>query len=251
MHGDPGPRRRHTAAITAAAAAAAAAFLPTAAATTSEAGAAQLVAAIGVPLHGVPGAVGTFVSRPPAGSPAAVSDTTRPGFPATGPYVVLSTGNALSADDPNTSPKTSADNGGGAVRDGDERDVVVLRIDFTTPVLGCLLTFAYQFLSEEFPEFTSSPFSDAFVAELDLSTWSAVGGTVRAPSAFVIETVGTTPWHEAGATGSTYDGGKPVTGVAQVPIPSSGRHSLYLSLFDLVDNLYDTAVFVDNLVVGC
>lgn len=221
---------------------------PAYAATTGTADPADLVKVIGLPLHGVPGATATFVSLPPGGSPAAVSDTARTGFPTTGPYVVLSTGDAVSADLPNSSPKTTGDNAGGAVRDGAERDVVVLRIDFETPVSGCVLTFDYQFLTEEYPEFAGSPFGDAFVAELDLSTWSATSGAVTAPNAFVLETVGSTALTPHTASGSTYDGAKPAPGVARVEVPTSGSHSLYLSVFDVGDNRYDTAVFIDNLV---
>ena len=222
---------------------------PAAAATAPTREAAPLVLEIGPPLHRVPGATATFVTMPPHGVPAAVSDAARTGFPSADPYVILSTGDAASADLPNSSPKTTADNGGGAVRDGAERDVVVLRVDFETPVSGCLLTFDYQFLSEEHPEFVAQPFGDAFVAELDVSTWSAVGGVVTAPHAFVLEAVGRTTLTEATAGGSTYDGAKPALGVGTVRVAAAGAHSLYLSLFDVGDNRYDTAVFVDNLVV--
>ena len=222
---------------------------PAGAATTPAADPAALVAVLGPPLHGVPGASATFVTLPPGGAPTAVSDTVRPGFPTTGEYVVLSTGDAASADLPNASPKTTGDNGGGAVRDGAERDVVVLRVDFETPVSGCVLSFGYQFLSEEYPEFVGQPFGDAFVAELDTTSWSAASGSVVAPHAFVLETVGATALTPHTASGSTYDGAKPAPGVARVTVPTSGAHSLYLSLFDVGDNRYDTAVFVDNLVV--
>lgn len=222
---------------------------PAAAATTTTADPAELVKVLGPPLHGVPGATATFVTLPPSGTPAGVSDSVRPGFVTTGPYVVLSTGDAGAADLANTSPKTTGDNGGGAVRDGAERDVVVLRVDFATPVSGCVLTFDYQFMSEEYPEFVGQPFGDAFVAELDLSTWSATAGQVSAPNAFVVESVGTTPLVAATATGSTYDGARPVPGVASVVVETAGHHSLYLSLFDVGDNRYDTAVFVDNLAI--
>lgn len=222
---------------------------PASAATTATADPAALVGVLGPPLHGVPGASATFLALPPTGTPAGVSDTVRPGFVTTGQYVVLSTGEAVSADLPNSSPKTTGDNGGGAIRDGAERDVVVLRVDFETPVSGCVLTFEYQFLTEEFPEFVGSGFGDAFVAELDLSTWSAATGAVSAPNAFVVESVGSTALVAATAAGSTYDAAKPAPGVARVVVPTSGAHSLYLSVFDVGDNRYDTAVFVDNLVV--
>jgi hypothetical protein len=112
-----------------------------------------------------------------------------------------------------------------------------------------VLAFDYQFLTEEYPEFVGAPFGDAFVAELDLSTWSATGGHVAAPNAFALETVGTAPLVAATAQGSTYDGARAAPGVAHVTVETAGPHSLYLSLFDVGDNRYDTAVFVDNLVI--
>lgn len=210
---------------------------------------AALLRALGPEAYGVPGAVATFVTLPPAGTPVAVSATTRPGFPSAGSYVVLSTGDATLADAPNDSPKTTADNGGGGVRGGAERDVVVLRVDFTTTAPACVLTFTYQFLSEEFPEWVGTEFGDAFVAELDATTWTATGFEVSAPDAFVLEAVGRTPMTQYGATGSTYDGAMTAPAVARAVVAEPGPHSLYLSLFDLGDNRYDTAAFVDNLMV--
>lgn len=217
------------------------------AAVTPAAEPAALLAAMSPPTYGLSNATATFVERPPQGTPTAVSDTLRAAFPSAGTYAVLSTGDATSADLSNSSPLTSADNGGGATRDGAERDVVVVRIDFATVAPNCILSFDYQFLSEEYPEFAGAGFGDSFVAELDVSTWSAIGGVVRAPNAFVFESVDRTPMTSAGATGSTYDGGKPARGIAAVNVGVAGRHSLYLSLFDVADNLYDTAVLIDDL----
>lgn len=215
---------------------------------TSPAGPGVLLAAIGPASLGVPGARGAFEARPPSGTPTGVSDTTVPAFPTGGAFVVLSTGDATLADPSNDSPKTTGDNGGGATRDGAERDVVTLRIDFTTVAPACVVTFEYAFLSEEYPEWVGQPFGDAFVAELDATTWSAAYGEVTAPNAFVLETAGRSVLTAPGATGTTYDGG---TGpaLARVLVPASGPHSLYLSVFDVGDNRYDSAVLLDNLVL--
>ena len=52
----------------------------------------------------------------------------------------------------------------------------------------------------------------------------------------------------ANATGTTYDGATPLLG-ASTPI-TPGTHSLYLSIFDQGDDIYDSAAFLDNLVLG-
>ena len=222
---------------------------PAASAATPTADSSALLAALGPNGVAVAGATATFVARPPAGTPTAVSATTVPAFPTVGSYVVLSTGDASLADTANTSPKTTGDNGGGAVRGGDERDVVTLRVDFTTSTPACVVTFAYQFLSDEYPEWVGTTFGDAFVAELDASTWNVAGGEVTAPDAFAVEAVGRTPMTAQGATGTTYDGGMTGPDVARVVVPTPGAHSLFLSVFDVGDNRYDTTVFVDNLVL--
>ena len=50
------------------------------------------------------------------------------------------------------------------------------------------------------------------------------------------------------AAGTTYDGATPALTAATPLTP--GMHSLYLSIFDQGDHVYDSAVFVDNLRVG-
>jgi hypothetical protein len=49
----------------------------------------------------------------------------------------------------------------------------------------------------------------------------------------------------ADAIGTTYDGATPLL-AASTPV-TSGAHSLYLSIFDQGDDIYDSAVFLDNV----
>ena len=51
------------------------------------------------------------------------------------------------------------------------------------------------------------------------------------------------------AAGTTYDGATVLLS-ASTEITTPGAHTLYLSIFDQADEIYDSAVFVDNLVVG-
>ena len=59
----------------------------------------------------------------------------------------------------------------------------------------------------------------------------------------------------AEGAGTAFDGGTDTNGGATQTLNASrqvtpGAHSLYFSLFDQGDQIYDSAVFLDNLVVG-
>jgi hypothetical protein len=117
------------------------------------------------------------------------------------------------------------------------------------------LALDYRFLSEEFPEFVGSEFNDAFVAEIGSSTWSVgESGELSRPINFASSLEGTpisvngvgpaavTP-QEAG--GTYFDA---ATGLITTKTPiTPGPHSIYLSIFDASDHIYDSAVFLDNL----
>lgn len=192
------------------------------------------------------------------GTPTGVGDTPLSGFPSDGgTFAVLTSGNAGFADDPNSSGNSSANNGGGAVRGGLERDVTVLRLNFTASATANCLSFDLKFLSEEFPEYVGGGFNDAFIAELDATTWTAGASGNTAPNNFAfdsagnplsINATGNVGMTAANAGGTTYDGATPKLSAARQVTP--GAHALYLSIFDAGDQTYDTAAFVDNLQVG-
>lgn len=181
------------------------------------------------------------------------------GFPVTGEQAaMLSTGKAADITLPNTSSSTGTMLNGRAVRGDTDRDVTVLRVDLDVPAtVNCLVGMDFRFLSEEFPEYVGSSFNDAFVAELDRSTWTTSGSTITAPDNFAfdptgspitINAAGTTSMDAAQAEGTTFDGATPML-TAAVPL-NPGPHSLYLSIFDQGDSAYDSAVVVDNLRLG-
>lgn len=195
-----------------------------------------------------------FTVLPPNGTPAATSDSELALFPVAGStYGVLTTGNATSAEQPNDSDSTSTDNGGdGGGHGTSANDLVQLRIDFNVPADRNCLTFDYRFLTEEFDEFIGSPFNDAFLAELDKSDFDVSGsGTVTAPSNFAfgpdgdVTTVNAAGTSADNALGTTYDGATPILR-ATTPI-TPGDHSVFLSIYDASDQIYDSAAFVDNL----
>ena len=84
----------------------------------------------------------------------------------------------------------------------------------------------FRFLSEEFSEYVDSQYNDAFIAEIDNSTWTTSGSTITAPGNFAfdpdgnpisINAAGVTSMKEEFAAGTTYDGATPILSAA-VPI---------------------------------
>jgi hypothetical protein len=197
----------------------------------------------------------SFLTIPPTGNPTAVADSALTSFPLTGgTYGVLTSGDATLADDPNTAPNSGASIGGAAVRGGTERDVTILKVDLTVPSGRNCLSVDFRFFSEEFPEFVGKSVNDAFVAELDNPTWTTAANAVNAPNNFAfdptgqvvsINSTGVTSVAAANSTGTTYDAGTTLLRASTPTTP--GSHSLYLSIFDQGDSVFDSAVFVDRL----
>lgn len=222
------------------------------------AGALAIATAVAGPGAAVTGA--SFLTVPPAGTPNGVADAPLSVMPTNDTtFGILTTGNVALADDANVAGNTSAHNGGGPVpgRGDTALDVSVLKVDLDVPAGANCLTVDFAFYSEEFQEFVGSQFNDAFIAELDTSSWTTSGSTISAPDNFAfdpsgdvisINSTGATAMTAAKAAGTTYDGGTSLLAASTAVTP--GAHSLYLSIFDQADTIYDSAVFLDNLVVG-
>jgi hypothetical protein len=245
-------------------------LVPAAQATVSPAGALTIAQAIASPSATVTGA--SFVAQP-GGTPDGVSTTALAGFPTDGSsFGVLTSGNVNSVGSPGTF--ANANDGGGNVRGSTDLDVSILEIDLSVPSTANCLTFDFQFLSEEFPGYVNSQYNDAFIAELDSSTWTTSGSTISAPNNFAfdsshnvvsVNSTGIGGMSAANGTGTAFNGGTTYAangfarpgpaGGATVLLQAShqvtpGAHSLYLSIFDQGDRFLDSAVFLDNLVVG-
>ena len=214
----------------------------------------------------------SFVAQP-GGTPNGVSTTILTGFPTEGAsFGVLTSGSVGSVGSPGTFANTN--DAGGNVRGNSDFDVSILKIDLTVPSSANCLTFDFRFLSEEYPGYVNSTFNDAFIAELDASTWATSGSTITAPNNFAfdsshnvvsINSTGLGGMSVANGAGTAFNGGTtylangfsppgPAGGATVLLHASSqitpGAHSLYLSLFDQGDRSLDSAVFLDNLVVG-
>ena len=206
----------------------------------------------------------SFTMNYPTAPANGVADAPLGGLPTNGgTFGILTSGDVQLADDPNSAPNSGLDQNGGTSTDGThlrgntDFDATVLKVDLLVQAGANCLTFDFKFFSEEFPEYVNTQYNDAFIAELDASTWTTVGSTITAPNNFAfdpsnnvisINAAGNTSMTAGNAAGTTYDGATPLLSAStQV---TAGAHSLYLSIFDQGDQIYDSAVFLDNLRIG-
>ena len=182
-------------------------------------------------------------------------------------FGILTSGDARFADHPGTFQSTG---GGGSFRGAN--DVTILRVDLSVPAGQDCLSVDFQFLSEEYDNFVGSTFNDAFIAELDDSTWSIdqEDQSIDAPLNFAfdpgsnvisINSTGVASMSHTNGAGTAYDTGNPAnpndtlhggaTALLRASTPvSPGAHSVFLTIFDQGDSAYDSAVFLDNLSLG-
>ncbi|HET9666486.1 MAG TPA: Ig-like domain-containing protein, partial [Desertimonas sp.] len=217
------------------------------------AGPAELAAAMAADPPVVSGA--SYVAFPPDGTPNDVYPSALSAFPTHGSsFAILTSGDASLAATPNSDGGSGADDGGPNVRGDTDFDVTILKVDLAVPSDVNCLRLDLAFYSEEFPEFVGSQYNDAFIAELDTSTWTTSGSEITAPDNFAfdpdgnvisINSTGVAAMSAENAAGTTYDG---ATALLQAGTPiTAGPHSVYLSIFDQGDHSLDSAVFVDNL----
>ncbi len=243
-------------------------------AAAAPAGAAIIVSDGGGPALGAmagPGFAGTAptFTQLPNMNQAGIADSASglPSFPRNGTtFLVLSTGDALQADQPDQGGDfPSVGYGGGEVetppRGPGAQDVTTFQATFNglAESASCL-SFDYRFLSEEYPDFLDSDFNDAFIAELDTTSWTTSGAAGAVITGLqndfaldpngnpvTIKSTGPTSMSPAEAAGTPY-GGSTAPLHAQVAVPIGATpHTLFLSIFDQGDDIFDTAVFVDNV----
>ncbi|HEX5983941.1 MAG TPA: choice-of-anchor L domain-containing protein [Solirubrobacterales bacterium] len=200
-----------------------------------------------------------FVTVPPGGEPVAIGSRPLAGFPRKGgSFAILSTGCALLADNPNKNGYLGCRNGG--VKTRGARDVVIWRIRVKVPQGANCLSFRFKFLSDEYPEWVGSEYNDALIAEVGRSPgWKASGNqdpTITAPRNFAttrdgnlisVNGTGVARVTRKAAKGTTYDA---ATGKLRASTRvKPGSRLLYISIFDQGDRQYDSAVFIDRLIV--
>lgn len=212
------------------------------------ASASELAAAMGVPS-------GDLISADLMGSDpngVGVSDSSLGAwFPTQGDtFAILSTGRAADASLPNSSGSHSTVLAG--LNNNLDDDLVRLHLQLSVPAGINCLNFDFAFYSEEFPEYVGSIFNDTFTAQLNNSnlTVDPQDDTVDAPANFAFDTQGNiisvnTVFGVVGDTGTTYDGSTPSLRASTAVTPDSNV-DIYLSVQDLGDSYWDSAVFLDR-----
>jgi len=154
----------------------------------------------------------------------------------------------------------SAALGGANTRGTSEHDASILKIDFVAGAGSNCLSMDTRMMSEEFPEFPGKLYNDGFVAELDVNDWTTIGSRIIAPHNFAyrvdaptwngeplnVRNTGDSSATAKNAAGTIFDGGTPLLQARTTIKP--GPHSLYLSIMDQGDEVYDTVVMLDRLM---
>lgn len=165
-----------------------------------------------------------------------------------GSFAILSTGVVNAADNPNNSPKTSE--ALGRLNNEQGKDLVELHLTLRPPSDAVCLAFDYAFYTEEFPEYFGPPGRAKYPGErkddLDYDdTFNATIGTGQALETFASESMSISEF--LGSTGTTYDGvAGPFTAVARLRPGDRPVATVILSIEDIADAIYDSAVFLDN-----
>lgn len=165
-----------------------------------------------------------------------------------GTFAILSTGVVGSADNPNNSTKTSE--ALGRLNNEQGKDLVELYLTLRPPSDAVCLAFDYAFYTEEYPEYFGPPgrgkYPGARNDNLDYDdVFTATIGTGQALETFASDSVSTLDF--SGSTGTTYDGvAGPFTAVARLRPGDRPVAYVVLSIEDITDAIYDSAVFLDN-----
>ena len=209
---------------------------------------AQLAQAMGVPSSDLISA--SIMGSDPQGT--GVSDSSLGHWFPTGgnSFAILATGRAEHAARPNDSGSHSWALSGLNNNLGD--DLVRLHLELRVPAAVNCLNFDFAFYSEEFPEFVGTGFNDTFTAQLNNSNLTVDGGTfiVNAPGNFAFDSQNNiisvnTVFNVFENTGTTYDGGTPLLRASTSVNPNSNA-DIYLSVQDVGDSIFDSAVFLDR-----
>lgn len=197
----------------------------------------------------------SWETRPALGHPTGIVVNPISGFPSAGPTAgILSTGDATIISRPNDDEGDGIELHGDNVRGDTDFDVTIMRIDFSVPSGVNCVNLDFRFLTEEFPEWLNEMYNDGFIAELDQSTWTTNDDEISAPDNFAfdptgsvisVDAAGNTSMTAGYGVGTTFDGATPRLQARTQITP--GAHSLYLSIFDQGDQVYDSAVIVDNI----
>ena len=209
-------------------------FIPTVTA-TDVAAALDIDASMGIELFG--GAAGVDVS--PAGFA---------GFPRAGAdYAVLSTGLASQVMRP-AEPEVFLSEALGNAAGVDGNDLSGITVSVDPPSSSGCLAIDLKFGSEEYPEYVGSSFNDVFTAETPTSDIAKTGADIVAPNNYAFDAGGNILSINsiigfAPIAGNAMDGW--TTGLTALIPLASGQSDVILTIQDIGDSGYDSAVLLD------
>lgn len=165
-------------------------------------------------------------------------------------YLVLSTGKAADVIGGSPEEFISTDFGNGKGADGN--DLTQVSLELKPPKDASCLAFDFQFLSEEYPDFVGSGYNDIFTAELNESYFHMEGSQVIAPNNFAYDSgdnfisINTVLGFQE-ATGTRMNGTtEPLVAISPIKKPLDETIKVFLTVQDIGDSIYDSAVIVDN-----
>ncbi len=170
-----------------------------------------------------------------------------------GSFAILATGLAATAESPDDSGSTSTVLNG--LNNEQGNDLVQVTLNLSVPSGATCFGFDFAYYSEEFPEWVGSIFNDAFTAELGGTDLHIINDQVVAPLNFTFDSEGNsisvnTVFGVSANTGTTYDGVTPLLKAISPIDPGATSVEIVLSIQDLGDSIYDSAVFMDNFFWG-
>ncbi len=172
--------------------------------------------------------------------------------------IVLTTGSAAIAGQPQNSPGATQDNGLGGyaplnalIPGFSTLDATVLRLDFTTTSDGSIF-FNYTFGSEEYNEYVGSQFNDVFGFFLDgtslANNLALIPSTSTPVSINNVNGVSNSSYYRNNdasqlSSGLQYDGFTTVLTASATNL-LAGNHTLYIAIADAGDRVLDSGVFI-------
>ncbi len=179
-----------------------------------------------------------------------------------GSFAYLSTGVAGAGtpqtQDPSALGTQSGTNMGGACLDGEGYDCVSLSFSFVVPPDQLSVSFDFNFLSVEYPEYVDLGFNDEFAVSLQSPSHSypnivfdAYGNPINIDSAFFNQ-----PCTSLDGTGfeiyagSGCDAGATGKLTTAAPVEPNETVTITFKLRDRGDGIYDSAVTLDNFVLS-
>jgi hypothetical protein len=205
----------------------------------------QLATAMDIPA----GFLGSSYSGSNVG--ASVETKTVAGFPVKGSsYLVLSTGQADRFTLPDNSGSMGSNVSGATGAAGQDQAQLTIRLK--PPANAQCFAFDFRFFSEEYPEFVGKKFNDAFTAEIVQSDITFKNGSVVTPWNFAFDkqlnpiTINSVAGMSKDNV-TTFDGSTPLlSAVTPVELNDKNEVLITLTIQDVGDSIYDSAVAIDN-----